>query len=114
MRTIIAGSRSVQEYKHVINAVAQADWVPTVILSGTARGADVLGELWAINNSVELEKYPADWELYGKKAGFLRNVKMARHADALIALWDGTSSGTAHMIDIANDYNLDIYVHMVE
>ena len=38
------------------------------------------------------------WNRYGRKAGILRNRKMAKYADALIAVWDGLSRGTANMI----------------
>lgn len=113
MRTIIAGSRTVTDYHHVEQAVRDCGWKPTVVISGTARGADQLGEAWARENAVPLERFPADWDHYGKRAGYVRNKQMAEHADALIVLWDGKSRGTAHMIETANHYGLDIYIHLV-
>lgn len=53
---------------------------------------------------------PADWDLYGKSAGFKRNVQMAKYADALVAFWDGVSSGTKHMIETAQKMGLDVRV----
>lgn len=53
---------------------------------------------------------PADWDLYGKSAGFKRNVQMAEYADALVAFWDGASSGTKHMIETAQKMGLDVRV----
>jgi hypothetical protein len=91
-------------------AIATCYWKPTVVLSGGARGADYLGELWAKENGVPLEIYPAHWAMHGKAAGPIRNREMARHAEALIALWDGKSRGTKDMIDVAEAACLRIYV----
>jgi hypothetical protein len=46
-----------------------------------------------------IKRYPADWDTFGKSAGYRRNEQMAEDADALVAFWDGESKGTAHMID---------------
>lgn len=110
MRTIIAGSRGVTDYAEVLKAVTQTPWRPTAILSGTARGADRLGERWARENGIPIEKFPANWDAFGKRAGYLRNAEMAQNADALIALWDGRSRGTKHMIDLAEKAGLRIHV----
>lgn len=77
-----------------------------VIISGTARGADTLGERYAQERGYAVERFPADWEHAGKSAGFIRNAQMASIADALIAFWDGQSRGTAHMIDQARQKSL--------
>lgn len=110
MRTIIAGSRSCNNYQELLKAIASLPWKPTVVLSGTARGVDQLGEKWAFENGVPLEKYPADWDQYGKSAGYKRNTLMAKNADALLALWDEESKGTKHMIRLAKKFNLKTYV----
>ena len=57
-------------------------------------------------------RFPADWDKYGKAAGYKRNGEMARNADALIAFWDGKSRGTKHMIDLAKKYDLQARVVM--
>ena len=43
-------------------------------------------------------------------AGPLRNEKMARVADALIAFWDGKSRGTKNMIDLANMKGISVRI----
>ena len=50
---------------------------------------------------IKIKYFPADWNTYGKSAGFVRNIEMAENATALIAFWDGKSSGTKHMIETA-------------
>lgn len=81
-----------------------------IIISGTAKGADTLGERYAEEKSYEVWRYPADWNTYGKKAGYIRNEKMAQVADALVAFWDGKSRGTKHMIDLAYKYGLEVRI----
>lgn len=113
MRTIIAGSRGCTDMDHLLRAVQHCGWCPTVVLSGTARGADRLGEEWAEKNNVPIERYPANWEGQGKKAGIIRNAYMADRAEALIALWDGASRGTENMIQIAKHRGLRVYIAIV-
>lgn len=111
MRTIIAGSRSCKSYNIVEAAAINCGWNITTIISGTARGVDVLGEQYARELDIPLIRMPANWSRYGRGAGKIRNVEMALVADALIAVWDGVSPGTGHMIDTARAKGLKIYVH---
>lgn len=53
---------------------------------------------------------PADWNKYGKSAGYKRNEQMAIYADACLAFWDGKSKGTKHMIGLAKRHNLRLKV----
>ena len=111
MRVIIAGSRDITDYNLVEEAVKESGITPTEIISGGARGVDRLGEQYAERNNLKCTVMPADWHKYGKRAGYIRNDRMAENADALIAVWDGKSKGTANMIGIADhDYGLLIYV----
>lgn len=61
-----------------------------------------------------VERFPADWDRRGRAAGRIRNREMAKHADALIAVWDGESRGTANMILEAHRAGLKVYVHLVK
>jgi len=111
MRVIIAGSRDITDLATVYTAVKESGFVITTVVSGTARGVDRLGEEWAKQNGVPVVRYPADWDTYGRSAGYVRNEQMADNADALIACWDKTSKGTLHMINIAKTKGLRVYVH---
>ena len=116
-KVIIAGSRSFSDYdllkKHADYMLSRIQ-EPIEIVSGGATGADALGERYAQEKGLEIEYYPADWDKYGKSAGYIRNKQMARNADALIAFWDGTSKGTKHMIDIARKDDLPTRICHVE
>lgn len=115
MRTIIAGSRGLTDpaliETAVLDALLCAGINPTVVLSGTAEGVDRLGEAWAAAQGLAVERYPAPWAQYPKTAGRMRNVQMSRRADALIAVWDGASPGTRHMIALMQKRGVPVHVH---
>lgn len=117
MRTIIAGSRTITDYLAVLSAIdgaALEGIVPTTVLSGCARGVDELGERAASYAGWDVELHSADWKRLGKRAGYVRNEEMADTAEALIAVWDGMSRGTKHMIDIARGRGLKVYVRLID
>ena len=114
-RVIIAGTRSFNDYELLRdscnNLLSEKQRTHTVVvISGTARGADQMGERYARERGFQLRRFPADWEQYGKSAGHIRNAKMAGNADALIAFWDGESKGTKNMIDNARRKGLAVRV----
>jgi hypothetical protein len=114
MITIIAGGRDIQgsEAERLIKAAIEACGFKgeiTGIMHGDCRGIDkmagsLLADLWPIH------PVPAEWTKYGKPAGPIRNAKMAKMAQALIAIWEGKSSGTADMIEKAKKEGLKVYV----
>jgi hypothetical protein len=110
MKVIIAGSRSINDKWTIIEAVGATDWIIDEVVSGAANGVDKLGEQWADIHNIPVKQFPADWEI-GKHAGYVRNVQMAQYADALIAIWDGKSKGTLHMISAMVNINKPVYVY---
>ena len=109
MKLIIAGSRSLSSamYVDLIDfLIIDYGLKPTEIVSGCAKGIDTLGEIWALENSIPIKKFPADWDKYGKKAGYIRNNKMAKYATHCVVFWDGKSKGTEMMIKLAKENGL--------
>lgn len=108
---IIAGGRDFNDYELLKskcllllkNKMEQCD---VQVVCGCARGADTLGKQFAEELGLKVLEYPADWDKYGKRAGYIRNEEMAKISNALIAFWDGESRGTKHMIDLAKEYGL--------
>jgi hypothetical protein len=78
----------------------------TEVVSGKAKGADAFGEWWASEHGIPVKEFPANWALYGRSAGPIRNRQMAEYADALIAFPGGR--GTSHMIQTAKELGLTI------
>ena len=126
IRVIVAGGRDFDDYnllekkvKEIIFKLvcdSRAATGAIEFISGTARGADRLGEKFATEERFVIKRFPADWNTYGKRAGYLRNEQMAKYAvedsnyGVLIAFWDGESRGTKHMIDLANKHGLEVHI----
>lgn len=112
-KVIIAGSRTFNDYDLLrqyadmkLSFVSQREKIE--IVSGCASGVDALGERYAAERGYPVKRFPADWQQYGKSAGYRRNQAMAQYEDALIAFWDGQSRGTMHMIALAKEHGLMI------
>lgn len=122
-RIIIAGGRdfvfismleeSLDEYIEKLSEDAKRR---ITIISGGAVGADTLGERYAKERGYSLIQFPANWDKYGKRAGYIRNAEMAKYAVAdgsygvLFAFWDCESKGTKNMIETAEKYGLEVNV----
>jgi hypothetical protein len=120
LRVIVAGSREITDYNEVVNAIQASGYYITKLVSGGCRGVDGLGEIWAENQEppVPVKSFPARWGYWRRRgktwyAGHERNQQMADYAEALIAVWDGASTGTADMIRRAKARGLLVYVHHV-
>lgn len=111
MKVIIAGSRSILDSETILVAAAMSNFRIDEVVSGGASGVDKLGEDFAVENDIVLKRFPADWVKYGKGAGYRRNAEMAEYADALIAVWDGKSKGTLHMINCMKGLNKPVFVY---
>lgn len=114
-KVIIAGSRGFSNYKLLKEKCNEylrekRKEYNIIIISGGARGADFYGEKYAQDEGFSLEVFTANWNKFGKSAGFRRNEQMAEVADALIAFWDGKSHGTKHMIEIMENKKLLVRV----
>ena len=102
-RLVVAGSRDFDDYTLLAAELDKllAGKTNITIVSGTARGADRLGERYAAEHNLQIERFPAEWEKYHKGAGPIRNAKMVQSADAVIVFWDSESSGTKNIIECA-------------
>jgi hypothetical protein len=116
VKVIVAGSRSIVDYGIVADAIESSGFAAgdVEIVSGGAAGVDRLGEEWASRNGKRWRRFPADWFTHGRRAGPLRNLAMAKYADALVAVWDGESRGTKHMLTAASALGLRIHVHRTD
>lgn len=111
---LIAGSRSFNNYellKERCDFFLQNQKGTIHIVSGGAKGADTLAERYAKERGYELHVFPADWNKYGNRAGYIRNEEMhkfiakASYKRGVVCFWDGQSKGTAHNFELSKKYN---------
>ncbi len=118
---------------HVMDAIQACPFELTEVISGDAEGVDQLADAWAKEAGIDRVIFPGNWKGKGRAAGYKRNQKMAWYATlfdkeyaereeeecpeklqgACLSIWDGKSVGTGHMIDIAEEAGLPVYVHIV-
>ena len=119
IRVLIAGSRDFNDFELLDKAVKHylkqygLHRQDIEVVSGGARGTDKLGEQFANKYSIKLTIFPADWNTYGKSAGYIRNEQMIKYigdTGIVFAFWDGQSHGTAHTIKLANKYNIKVHI----
>lgn len=114
MNLLVSGGRDFNDYNLLKNKLdyylSNQDKNSITILSGHARGTDLLAEKYAQEKDLNLKIFPADWDKHGKSAGFIRNNEMIKEADILVAFWDGQSKGTKHAIDSAKKKNIPIRI----
>lgn len=116
-RIIVAGSRSFDNYSYLRSKLDEiiagiSDGVE--IVSGNARGADSLGERYASEHNLPVALFPADWSVFGKPAGIIRNQIMINRVSKgkalVVVFWDGESRGALDMIRRARSAGIDTRV----
>jgi hypothetical protein len=113
IRLAVVGSRSFDDYWRLcikLDKIARDTGI--VIVSGGAKGADKLAERYANARGLELHVFPAHWDMFGKKAGMMRNREIIQNCDGLIAFWDGVSEGTANIIGLAKKAGKKLWLEM--
>lgn len=83
------------------------------LVSGAARGADTFGEEYADYHNIPKLIFPTQWDKYGCRAGFIRNVDIIKNSDVCIAFWDDVSHGTAHDLELCQEYNKTCWVYHI-
>ena len=107
MNLLVAGSRTLDDpfvvmslLEGAVCALPDFGYISDVVVHGGARGVDTLAGDWAVDNGYEVHVMPAQWDEFGRSAGYRRNAEMVAIADAAVFLWDGESRGTQHSIDL--------------
>lgn len=122
MRIIITGDRDFLDYERLEQIMLQImEKYPneTVeIVAGGDKGAESIGELFALKHYLKVARFPANWRRYGSSAGYIRNSDMIDYArqekGILIAFWDGKSGGTKNIIQLAKRWGLEVIVYQTK
>ncbi len=117
-RIVITGSRSITDNNFILACLNEANiflrnkhnifMEKCTYIVGGARGVDKICENIFREHNLPVEVFLADWDKYGKSAGYKRNSTMAHKSNILISFWDGSSRGTKHMMDICNDTHIHV------
>ena len=105
MKVAIIGSRTFNNYGLLKSYLDPYKEKITLVISGAAKGADTLGEKWTKENNIKTLIFPANWDKYGKRAGFIRNEDIIKNCDVCVAFWDNESKGTQHSLNLCKKYN---------
>ena len=83
------------------------------IIEGGARGADHWAGCWAQSRLTKYGKNrlivcPADWERYGKRAGYIRNYEMLTKYDPVLVVAFPGGDGTKMMCELAVKHEVPV------
>lgn len=121
MRILVTGSRTWDDWKRiygVLNKVCDEnglmyepdqygntmpDASKVIVVHGACpHGADHWADQWCLSNFFTAETHPANWTLYGKRAGFVRNAEMVElGADLCLAFIKNASKGATMTANLA-------------
>lgn len=111
MKIIVAGSRTISDKDFVFVTIDKTKFNITELVSGGAKGVDSTAEEWAKSRNIPIKRFLPHYTIDNAKfAPLLRNTDMATYADGLIAIWDGKSKGTRHMINCMKSLNKPIEI----
>lgn len=105
---LVCGSRNYHDYlefKKITDFVLK-NQKDVIIISGGANGADRFSEQYCSEKNIKIIVFNAEWNKYGKSAGFKRNAEMInfikeKEKIGVLAFWDMESKGTRHSIGLA-------------
>ena len=111
MKVLVCGDRNFND-EAMLWTILDRHGDITEIIEGEARGADTLARIYGEENDIEVKKFPADWETYGKAAGPIRNKQMLDEGkpDLVIAFLAENSKGTANMIEQATKAGIPVEI----
>lgn len=110
MRVLVCGGRDFRNWPRLDAALRDllVDQPDQAIIQGGAKGADCLAAAWGFWKSVPVEEYAAEWEIYGKKAGGIRNQKMLDEGRPDVVLAFPGGKGTADMVKRAELAGIEV------
>lgn len=111
-RVLICGGRDYTGYLHFASVMAKlkAEHGPfKTVIHGGGTGADWCAHLWANSpiGHVEEIEFKADWELFGKSAGPIRNQRMIDEGKPELVIAFPGGRGTADMVRRAKAANIE-------
>ena len=112
MRILVCGDRNYTDILR-IKKFLSAYPSDTILIEGEAKGADKLSRAAAVSLGwLNIEEYPAQWNIYGRGAGPIRNKKMLTEGKPDLIVWFHNdienSKGTKNMITVAKKAGIKV------
>lgn len=108
MKLLVCGSRSLthvtpaQVWALIANVCRERGVAePSLIIHGAAQGIDTAAHNAARDHDIPVKIYRPEYGRFGRNAPLIRNTDMVNEADAVLAIWDGLSGGTAFTVGLA-------------
>ena len=116
-KVIISGPKNFSDYKFlkskcdiILSRKLKDPDCKVIIMSGCTSGCDLLGEKYAKERGLSVQKFPADWNRIGKRAGLLRHKRMAKESNACILFFmsggDDLNRPTKTLLSISKEEKL--------
>jgi predicted Rossmann-fold nucleotide-binding protein len=121
-RILVCGGRDFDDYPFVAATLdricAEKGWeyepdeygntLPSVVvIQGGARGADACADQWAVTRWCSMIEIKADWDIWGKAAGPIRNQRMLEEKPVLVVAFPG-GVGTKDMVERARRAGVEV------
>lgn len=117
---LIAGGRDFnhwQKYNRYLRKIDNflKNYNDIEMITGCAKGADQIPYFYKVWYGYNVKEFPANWDKFGKKAGYLRNLEMANYLltfdkKGAIIFWNGKSRGSKNMIEVCKEKEIPLRV----
>nr|QBK84878.1 MAG: DNA recombination-mediator protein A [Pithovirus LCDPAC02] len=123
MSVTISGSRYIKDnednYKIVSDYLKQFKNKIEFVNVGDCRGLDQIVINWCSENNIEYKVYKANWNIYGKGAGPIRNKIMIDNSNFFVGFpvvnsGKLNSKGTIQALNYAKDKDLECFIYEFE
>lgn len=115
-KTIIAGSRDIHDLDLVKNAIIDSNFKISSVVTGMAKGVDIIGYEWAKSHYFDTDEFPVTKEQWDKSkaAGHIRNAEMEKIADQAIIIIKANSKGSEGMLSLMTKANKPVHVVRID
>ena len=109
-RILVCGSRNYTDREKIWKVLdGYSAHYKVHLIEGGARGADTFAAEWATARYLTRhERYPANWNRFGRRAGFIRNRQMLEQGKPELVLAFGRGSGTDMMVRLAKHAGVEV------
>jgi len=114
MRVAIVGSRKFTDYIEFLNFIEFVGGNITHIVSGGATGADRMAQDYAMDTATPITIYYPNWNKHGKAAGMMRNGRIVKDCELVIAFPGPNSVGTRGTISLAVKMGVPVHTKEVD